>query len=475
MGSFGNFGLGQQSAQSEKRPGLGTGRSESRFKNLLNKDSGEDTTSRSVERKTSMSGLPRVNENESWRPQQPQDLGTAPLDEDEEDLPSGSAALAAETDFTPPQMRQEGLRGLGTPGRSESRDNFGFGAFGMTSDNAHGFGQGFGQQASGLQRQMGGNEPMSPTDTNPYQSPEQHGIEHLTGDLESDEPDLQSAQLPGLGGFGGNEQPQHFGGLGGLGALPNFPRAPGMPGVPSDRSQTSSAGANRGFPGLGGFGSLGGAPGAAPWSVTQGGIGTPTRQTAGLSSAFGGGIFATSMGEIQSPGLAGLGGSSMMSPQSAMSGSRMASMFPPSMQDQMRQAEQERDLGGDRGSSQQFSGLGDYSRPGLGEPQSSYNDIEKLVEQQTAQFGAPGQLPQQPIGQHTQQQQEQSRAPPMGQSHIQPQQPPSAASNQPPPPQQRTMVMPDRMRWIYRDPQGQTQGPWSGLEMHDWYKASTLR
>jgi PERQ amino acid-rich with GYF domain-containing protein len=27
------------------------------------------------------------------------------------------------------------------------------------------------------------------------------------------------------------------------------------------------------------------------------------------------------------------------------------------------------------------------------------------------------------------------------------------------------------MRWIYRDPQGQTQGPWSGLEMHDWYKA----
>jgi len=27
------------------------------------------------------------------------------------------------------------------------------------------------------------------------------------------------------------------------------------------------------------------------------------------------------------------------------------------------------------------------------------------------------------------------------------------------------------MRWIYRDPQGNTQGPWSGLEMHDWYKA----
>jgi hypothetical protein len=36
----------------------------------------------------------------------------------------------------------------------------------------------------------------------------------------------------------------------------------------------------------------------------------------------------------------------------------------------------------------------------------------------------------------------------------------------------RTMVMPDRMRWLYVDPQGQVQGPFSGLEMHDWYKAS---
>jgi PERQ amino acid-rich with GYF domain-containing protein len=33
------------------------------------------------------------------------------------------------------------------------------------------------------------------------------------------------------------------------------------------------------------------------------------------------------------------------------------------------------------------------------------------------------------------------------------------------------MVMPDRMRWIYRDPSGGIQGPFSGLEMHDWYKA----
>lgn len=35
----------------------------------------------------------------------------------------------------------------------------------------------------------------------------------------------------------------------------------------------------------------------------------------------------------------------------------------------------------------------------------------------------------------------------------------------------RVMVMPDKLKWQYRDPTGQNQGPFSGLEMHDWYKA----
>ncbi|EHK99592.1 putative GYF domain-containing protein mpd2 [Glarea lozoyensis 74030] len=48
----------------------------------------------------------------------------------------------------------------------------------------------------------------------------------------------------------------------------------------------------------------------------------------------------------------------------------------------------------------------------------------------------------------------------------------SNPSSQLPTAQQRMMVMPDRMRWVYLDPQGHVQGPWSGLEMHDWYKAS---
>ncbi|KAK5175418.1 kinesin-like protein [Saxophila tyrrhenica] len=437
MGSFGNFGLGQ-AAQTEKRSGVGSGRAESRFKNLLSKDNGEETGMRSLERKSSLTGA-------SWRPQQSHGLGGAPLEEADEDTPSGSAALAEDAEISESHQRQGGF---GTPGRAEPSDR-GFGAFGMTSDG-QGFGQGFMQQTPGQHRQMGGNEPMSPTDTNPYQSPEQQrGLNSLMQEMEGE----NSRQLPGLGGYPG-EQSQHFGGLGGLGALPNLGR-PGGVGAMNDRSQNSSVNANRGFGGLGGLGQLGGGSGAAAWPSSHGGLGTPTRSTAGLSSAFGGGIFATSTGDVHSPGLAGLGGGSMMSPHPNAGGSRMASMFPQSMQDQMRQGEHERDLGAERGGYQPFMGQLDQPRPN-DYPFAEQNESDR-ADQENAGFGAPGQ------GQPGQ---GQSGQPAQGQP-----QPPSSASNQPPPPQQRTMVMPDRMRWIYRDPQGQTQGPWSGLEMHDWYKA----
>ncbi|KAK3711322.1 kinesin-like protein [Vermiconidia calcicola] len=461
MGSFGNFGLGQPAAQAEKRSGIGSGRAESRFKNLLNKDSNEDPVTKPVERKASMSSLSRVNENESWRPLQPQDLGHAPPNEADEDHPSGSAALAADTDFSPSNMRQGGLRGFGTPSRSGSRDDYGSGAFGMTTDNAQGFGQGFMQQTPAQQRHTGGNEPMSPTDTNPYQSPQQPGIDHLREDVEGDVP----TQLPGLGGLG-HDQSQQFGGFGGLGALPNLGRVSGVVGHADDRSQTSSVGANRGFPVLGGLGPLGGASNAPAWPSTQGGLGTPGRSTAGLSSAFGGGIFATSAGDMQSPGLAGLGGG-ILSPNAGLGGNRMTGMFPPTMQDQVRQGEQDPDVGFERSGQPQYPGLGDFSRAGerpFGEPQSGPNERD-MSDQYSGQFGAPGQQSQQPLGQALQQQT------PSASTQGQNQQPPSSAANQPPAPQQRTMVMPDRMRWIYRDPQGQMQGPWSGLEMHDWYKA----
>ena len=108
MGSFGNFGLGGsgQATPGEKRAGLGSGRAESRFKNLLQKDSNEDMGGKTLEHKTSMSNLSKVNENESWRPVG--SGGTAALMEEpeEEDEISGSAALAAGSDLSPPNAHQ---------------------------------------------------------------------------------------------------------------------------------------------------------------------------------------------------------------------------------------------------------------------------------------------------------------------------------------------------------------------------------
>lgn len=452
MGSFGSFGLGQQAPTIDKRPGLGSGRAESRFKNLLNKDSTEDSSTRSVERKASLSSLSRVNENESWRPQPAQEPSTAPVDEVEEDFSSGTGPDA---DINPQHHYQAtNGRGFGTPSRVQSRDDYGFGAFGMTSDTSQGFGQGFLQGQHAYQqtpaqqpRHIGGHEPMSPTDTNPYKSPEQHGIDRLTGDMEGDQDDMH-AHLPGLGGFGG-DQHQQLGGLGGFGNMQNLGRAGGPQGAASDRSQTSSAAGNRGFPGLGGLGQMAGHPGAGAWPPSQGAFGTPGRPNPSLSNAFGGGIFATSMAEMQSPGLAGLGSPGVFGPQSATALGGRSGLFSPASQEQMRQADQQRDLSGDR------SGQPGYSHPS--DPFGGQHDPETQGDASLGQFGPPGQHPA--IGQASQQQGTAAQAQQQG------------GGNQPPAPQQRTMVMPDRMRWIYKDPSGNMQGPWTGLEMHDWYKA----
>ena len=462
MGSFGNFGLtGQQGGTGERRPGLTSGRSESRFKNLLTKEGGEDGGERGMERKTSTSNLSRVNELESWRPQERSDAMND-LDETDEELPTGSAALAGDTETSPPHTKQtHGV--FGTPSRQGPSDEYGFGAFGMTSDTPHGFGQNFlagrdvFNQASNQQRMsmsMGGNnEPMSPTDTNPYQSPEQHGIDRMAENFD-DGSDLHGAHLPGLGGFGADSGHQ-LAGLGGFGGLPNLGRAPGMPGQAGDRSQTSSAGQTRVFS-LGGMGQLAGASGSMAWPASPGGLGTPGRQGSALPNAFGGGIFGP--GDMQSPGLGGLGGNNPFgSHPSGFGGGRMGSMFPSGMHEQMRQLDQRQD---DRDTNNDKASMGDMSRSSdspfkgqaFNDGQSIQHQSEQAREGQQGQFG--------------------NLAPPGGVSDQgQPGQPGSSASNQPPPPQQRTMVMPDRMRWIYRDPQGQTQGPWSGLEMHDWYKA----
>nr|OQO20332.1 hypothetical protein B0A51_13018 [Rachicladosporium sp. CCFEE 5018] len=421
MGSFGNFGMGGSGSQgtpTEKRA------KESRFKGLLSKESNEDIGGRSLDRKQSISGLSRVNEKESWRPTERAEPVPASLDEVGEEDASGPSY---------------GLRGLDTPSRPNNRDASGFGAFGMTSDSA-GLGQGFGQnpqQTPGLQRGFGGtNEPMSPTDTNPFKSPEQQPI-----DREFNGNDIGGGvNLAGLGNFS-HDAPQQ-GGFGGLGGLPNLGRGIGSQALGSDRSQTGSAGPGRAFPSLGGLGNLG-MPSGSAWPVGQGGLGTPGRQAAGMPHAFGGGAFGNPLGEVQSPSLAGLGAGGFGSSR----------MFAPNPQDQSRQG-LERDPGTERLGQPQFGGLGGFGAFGDSDHPSQSHQVGGLSmdgpNDRADDFGT-------------------GLDPP----HLQSTQPPgSSASNQPPAPQQlRQMVMPDRMRWIYRDPQGQTQGPWSGLEMHDWYKA----
>ena len=310
---------------------------------------------------------------------------------------------------------------------------------------------------------------MSPTDTNPYQSPEHHGVEPDEGASEGS--DIPPVHLPGLGGFVNDGVP----GIGGFGGIANLGRVPAAP--PSDRSQTSSVGPQRGFAGLAGLGGLGAIPGlggSSAWGSTQGNMGTPTRERAGLATNFADNLFASSA-EVQSPslsGLAGLGHSNFFSnaPGAGRGPSRLGNFLPAGMQDQMR-SQQYGEEGSDQGD---FAGHGAPHRDtdstiraqagDLGG--ANFADQGRSVRQDLpfGQFGTqtpiPGSAGQEPIG-----------ARPMQPASFQQQPVSSSASNQPPAAQQKTMVMPDRMRWIYRDPQGNTQGPWSGLEMHDWYKA----
>lgn len=455
MGAFGNFALGNTGAgtPSDKRPGLGGGRAESRFKGLMSKDGGDDA-GRGLREKASFTNLGRVHEG------------------GDDDQPSGSAALGGGTDISPPRRRDP--HGLGTPSRQDSRDDFGFAAFGMTSDtpaNFRGMMQNqdqYGQTPQGRTgQQQSGQEPMSPTDTNPYQSPEQHGAE--PEDIDTDGSDIHNAHLPGLGGFMHEGMPANAGGFAGLGNLGRVPAAP-----PSDRSQTSSVGPNRGFGGLSGLGALPGLGGPglggpSPWGAGQGTIGTPTRERAGLATNFGDNAFSGA--EIQSPSLAGLGPSNIFGAPGGQNpgigrGGRLQSLFPQAMQDQMRGAENRHhdDEASDAGDAfSKFGGLDlgrnteSPFRAGRGGEAGEQGRNLAGFGREGGQGSAMASPIQEPAGPHS----AQPFAQPIG----------SSASNQPPAAQQKTMVMPDRMRWIYRDPQGVTQGPWSGLEMHDWYKA----
>ncbi|KAF2154079.1 hypothetical protein K461DRAFT_277148 [Myriangium duriaei CBS 260.36] len=427
MGAFGSFGSGNiTTTPGEKRPGLGAGRAESRFKGLMSKDS-NDEIGKSGKDKTP--GKP--SDGSTWRSAWPE--AGRPGTERDPDAPTGSAALGGGEEISPPPMR--GLQNLGTPQRPQNPDDFGFSAFGMTPDTGL---KGLIHEQQHGQNLRGPNQApdtMSPTNTNPYQSPQQDNAE--TDDLDNDESELHNIPLRGLGGLMNDDLGQMPGNFGG--GFQPFGQAPG------DRSQTSSVGPRSGFPGLGGLGALPGLS-TSGWGGLPPSTGTPIRDRAhgGLGDhGFGSAV------DLQSPSLAGLGPSSFFgNAQSAAPGagrgmSRIGSLFPQGGQDNLRGPESFRGASEDDKATPLAHGhLGD--------------DVETAsVEGDSRSVGELSGLP----------------GPSQSQLNQQTQPGSNAASNQPPAAQQRTMVMPDRMRWIYRDPQGNTQGPWSGLEMHDWYKA----
>ena len=505
MGAFGNFSLGGSSGQpttpSEKRPEFGSLRGESRFKGLMNTESPDDVASR-VKEKASVSSLERLAESDHERIQSnwgaarsARPLSTESNPYGNEQGQTGSAALGGD-DPSPPHQHASRARNLDR----DSYDDTGFSAFGMSSDmppfREMKHRQETSQQhtpQSNQRGQHGPHEPMSPTNTNPYQSPE--GDNAAPDDVDTDGSDIQNTQYPVIGAFG----------------HPSRGVYSAFEGTASDRSQTSSVGPSRGLPSLGALGGLSGLGASSPWSAAPGAIGTPNRANPGYSSGFGDSIFGP-LGDLQSPAHAGAGGSGFfgsVGPSGAGPigrGSKMGSLFPAAMQEQMR--------GGDavkpeQGSSEatdphQFNagrtndsanapGFGAPGRdtespfrPGRGMVDDLFGNLEPrsrgsqgvsspfAANEASGAFSqtATSTAAQAPFSSASTLLGTPALATPGAGSFFgrMPDQD-NSVSSQMPATQQRQMVMPDRMRWIYRDPQGNTQGPWSGLEMHDWYKA----
>lgn len=466
-GAFGNFSLGPTTSPAEpndRRPTIGTSRGESRFKNLISKSSTEDL-SPSVKEKSSFGALGRLPEVEPSSAQTPWNEGrkTRPGRSEtnpyEDEMPrSGSAALGGGRDDSP------SYQGPSQP------------PFSIVGPRPESVRDMSGLQFNPQERQHD-NDPTSPTLTNPYASPE-----------------ANRAKLEKLG----NDYPEvsHSSGLDALrddsplGGFGTFRRdASGQ----DERIQNQSAGQSRGFPSLSSLGGLGGISNA-PWST-----GTPTKERSGLSSGFSEGLFGP-MNDLQSPILGGQGGSAFFGSPNTSGFNRqpkMGSMFPPAMQEQMRNDRFRDDrpidepirqpdlafggLGG-RGSQGPFKGESDPSLRGTSTFFNGFGAMDTSIRPPRGPDDN-GPFPQtsQPLGSPSNAHPTAPGSGPNSRAAITSESAISAGNefrhssesppNQLPAAQQRQMVMPDRMMWIYRDPSGNTQGPWSGLEMHDWFKA----
>ncbi|OTB03899.1 hypothetical protein M426DRAFT_73779 [Hypoxylon sp. CI-4A] len=412
IGSFGNFAL-PGSTIGEKRPG--NPRGESRLAHLIPKESSDNIASKLNE------GGAALDANRSWRPRQRTD--TDPFGEDSL---SGSAVLGGAQDTSPPPMSHPPLHTstYDTPVKGSTGD------FGMASLN-------LGDHPDH------GQTPLSPSETNPYRSPPGDRGEHdEMGDRQHGQP--ASDHIPGYG----NNLARSF-------AHAAFDG--------SDRSQTSSVGAKAYQP----LSNLTGWPSS----------GTPDRERAPFS-AFPGSLFGP-VGDLQSPSLGNFGG--VFGPSSAGGfggsgsfgrASKLGSLFPPAMQAQMQSQENE-NLSDSVPDLRQPNPLGAIGRTAPGDHgretdspmragRGIFADMFTQIEPSRTPVSSEalhGGISSAPHGQPFP---ATSGAPPYSASQA----------SDPPSVQSRTMVMPDRMRWVYLDPQGHQQGPFTGLEMNDWYKAN---
>ncbi|KAL8672849.1 MAG: hypothetical protein Q9168_002725 [Polycauliona sp. 1 TL-2023] len=474
MGTFGNFALGGSTNQAqtpgEKKSTYGSVRGESRFKGLMNAESSEDMSAK-IKEKASVSSLERLAESShepaatGWDlPSSTQSTGRArPNDEPYQ---AGSAALGGDDASPPPQLQSRF-----DPQHPVSQDDIGFSSFGAPSAmpsfremmQRRDASQPQPQYSHGAQGHPM-NEPMSPTNTNPYQSPE---VERAIPDaMDAGGSEYRSSHVPASSGF------------------PHSSRvhASQFDGTASDRSRTSSAGASRGFPNLGTLGGLAGLGGLNTWSAAPGAVGTPSRAMPSASAAFADTGFG-GLDDLASPihgqtaGSGFFGGSANVG--AIGRGSKMGSLFPTAMQEQMRGDQSFDDVNdgpsralGNNGHA--FGANAGYPRPGRGTLDDLLGNMEinnRNAHNVSSPFAndagpsAPGQVTQAPqTSLSSALAGTPSLASTSNSSYF------SKAQDQEQI-QHRQMVMPDRMRWIYRDPQGNTQGPWSGLEMHDWYKA----
>ena len=482
MGAFGSFAVGSSPASqdsAEKRPGFGSARGGSRFKDILSKTSTEEAAP-SIKEKGSLGNLERLPEMENEGNQfgQNDTLRNRPARSETNPygdmVPrSGSAVLGGAQDASPP---------------TQGIDQLGFSAFGLPPNiGTRDFMQP-GQQGSlhqTPQPRHHGQEPMSPTTTNPYRSP--GGERGDASDDDTNDPSLQHSGILGYNSATDDPRGAPFGSM-----------RRGMTSSAEERGQIASSGAGRAFGALGGLGSSG------AWPSAGFGAGTPNRDRPAFSPGFGEQLFG-SMGDLQSPSH-GVGNSSLFgSPGLGSTGtsgrsSKLGPLFPPAMQEQMRAGRvgtegsddvserqhgdsDTRNMGSGPFENESYSSLRGSSMYDDNNNNHSLNFTSQLirgsedsglstdgtgVHPRTTAAG-PSQIPISASGhsQHVASTGDTGGQSGQGLSQSSG----SSSSNQLPAAQQRQMVMPDRMRWIYRDPQGNTQGPWSGLEMHDWFKA----